>query len=223
RLRGLLRIGNHRWQDEPHEGYPVDRVKSFVGHFVTSYGSTPGDRRPSRVELWQKQGRFTQAILYPQTDGRDTYFVATSAAAAEALTKDIDEFLAGVANRADVNADGFQKLVRSGPEVLLAVDKGRPGDQQISPIEYGIGFRLRLPYRNPTIDAVKLNGNTLNQSATNGWQSWFANGYMQVQVNLPPELAAKRDLFMISCEYTPDVVRRIGWTPPQPVLDQLKR
>ncbi|MCP4171802.1 MAG: hypothetical protein GY758_13620 [Fuerstiella sp.] len=223
RLRGLLRIGNRRWQNESYEGYPVDRVKSFVGHFVTSYGSTPAERRRSRVELWQKQGQFTQAILYPQTDGRDTYFVATSTAATAALSKNIDEFLAGVSKRDDVNADGFQKLIRSGPEVILAVDKARSGDQEINPIEHGIGFRLRLPYRNPSIDAVKLNGDTLGKSATDGWQSWFANGFTQIQINLPPTFATKHDLFMISCEYTPDVVRRIGWTPPQQVLDQLKR
>ena len=221
RLRGLLRIGNQPWQDEPYAGYPVDRVKSFVGHFITSYGNTPAERRRSRVELWQKQGQFAQAILYPQTDGRDTYFVATSTAASAVLSKNIDEFLAGAAARDDVNVDGIQKLVRSGPEIMLAVDTTRPGEEKVDPIEHGIGFRLRLPYRNPTIDAVKLNGDILRQSATDGWQSWFANGFTQVQINLPPSVAAKHDLFMISCEYTPDVVRRIGWSPPQEVLDEL--
>ncbi len=56
RLRGLLRIGNSCWQDEPYEGYPVDRVKAFIGNFVTAYGSTAAGRRRSRVELWQQQG-----------------------------------------------------------------------------------------------------------------------------------------------------------------------
>lgn len=222
RLRGLLNIGNHRWQQERYEGYPVDRVKAFIGHYVTSYGATPAARRRSRVELWQKQGQFTQAVLYPQTDGRDTYFVATSPAAAAVLHKDLDEFLAAVSSRDDIDQSGFQKLVRSGPEVLLAIDKARITDAPVEAVIHGIGFRLRLPYRNPTIDAVRLNGHLLKRDALNGWQSWFANGFTQVQINIPPKLAVMQDLFMISFEYTPDEVRRIGWTPPQKVLDQLQ-
>jgi hypothetical protein len=223
RTRGLLRIGNQRWQDEPVAGYPVDRVKSFIGHFVTSYGETAAARRRSRTELWQKQGQFAQAILYPQTDGRDTYFIATTKSAAELLTKARDEFLAAILSRDDVDTNAFQRIVLSGPEVQLAVDAARASDKPEVPIEHGIGFRLRLPYRNPVVDAVQLNGHSLDRSDTNGWQSWFANGYTQVQVNLPPEVAAGQDMFLITCEYTPDVVRRIGWTPPQEVLDQLHK
>ncbi|MEQ9410906.1 MAG: M14 family zinc carboxypeptidase [Fuerstiella sp.] len=221
RLKGLLRIGNSHWQNEPHEGYPVDRVKSFVGNFVTSSGSTAAARRHSRVNLWQQQGRFTQAILYPQTDGRATYFVATSASAGACFSRDIDEFLANVTTRDDVDADAFQKLVRSGPEVLLAIDKARVTKAVETPLEHGIGFRLRLPYRNPTIDSVRVNGHQLDRSSSHGWQSWFANGFTQVQINIPPQVASQQDLFAISCEYTPDVVRRIGWTPPPEVRQQL--
>jgi hypothetical protein len=219
RLRGLLRIGNNRWQNEPDEGYPVDRGKAFIGNFVTAYGSTAAARRRSRVELWQQQGRFTQAVLYPQTDGRATYFVATTAAAGETFSKNLDEFLMKMTQRGDVDSDAFQKLVRSGPEVLLPIDKAQ-STIAAEPIEHGIGFRL--PYRNPSIDAVTLNGRVLDQSTTDGWQSWFANGFTQVQVNITPEIAAKNDLFAISCEYTSDVVRRIGWTPPAKVLQELK-
>jgi len=222
RLRGLLDIGNHHWQKERYEGYPVDRVKAFIGHYVTSYGATPAARRRSRVELWQKQGQFTQAVLYPQTDGRDTYFVATSPTAAAVMHKDLDQFLAVVSSRADVAPDAFQKLVRSGPEVLLAIDKARINDKPVEAIKHGIGFRLRLPYQNPTIDGVRLNGRVLKRDSLDGWQSWLANGFTQVQINIPPKRAATQDLFMISCEYTPGEVRRIGWTPPQEVLDKLK-
>ena len=223
RLRGLLDIGNHRWQKEQHEGYPVDRLKAFIGHYVTSTGKTPAARRRSRVELWQQQGQFTQAVLYPQTDGRDTYFVATSAVAAAMLKKDLDEFLAAASSRDDVDQDALQKFVRSGPEVLLAVDKARITDKPVASIKYGIGFRLRLPYRNPEIEAVRLNGHSLKRDRHSGWHSWFANGFTQVQINLSPEQVAEQDLFMISCEYTPDEVRRIGWTPPQEVLDGLQK
>lgn len=221
RLRGLLNIGNTHWQQEPVEGYPVNRVKSFVGHFVTAYGTDAAQRRRSRVELWQNQGHYAQAILYPQTDGRDTYFVATTPTAAATFSRNIDEFLAAASTREDIRFESLQKFVRRGPEVILAVDKARHQEEPDAPREHGIGFRLRLPYRQPTINRVGLNGAPLEPSPTHGWQSWFANGYTQVQINLPAAVSAERDLFLITCDYTPDKVRRIGWTPPQQVLDQL--
>lgn len=189
---------------------------------MTSYGKTAAERRRSRVELWQKQGEFSHATLYPQTDGRETYIVATSADAAAVLQKDLDLFLAGVSEREDVDATAIQKFVRSGPEVLLAVSKARRTVAAPEPLEHGIGFRLRLPYRQPEIDSVRLNGTPLPKDVDHGWQAWPANGYTQVQINLPPEIAARHDLFIVTCEYTPDEARPIGWTPPQAVLDRLK-
>ena len=222
RLRGLLRVGNGRWQDEPHPGYPVDRVKAFIGHYVTAWGNTAEQRRRSRVELWQKQGRFTQAVLYPQTDGRDTYFVATSEAVAEVLTKDRDQFLLAAGARSEIDAAALGGVVRSGPEIMLAVDKARSAGDSPDPIQHGIGFRLRLPYNRPTINAVRLNGHLLEPSDGDGWRSWPANGFTQVQINVPPQKSAGRDLYLITCEYEPSEVRRIGWTPPAEVLEQLR-
>ncbi len=223
RLRGLLRLGNHRWQDEPYAGYPVDRVKAFIGHYVTSWGQTAEQRRRSRVELWQKQGRFTQAVLYPQTDGRDTYFVATSAAASEVLMKDRDQFLLAAGGHSDVDAAALGGVVHSGPEIMLAVDAARSKGDSPESIQHGIGFRLRLPYNKLAIKAVRLNGHLLKPSDTDGWRSWHANGFTQVQINVPPEKSAKTDLYLITCEYEPSEVRRIGWTPPAEVLKQLRK
>ena len=223
RLKGLLRIGNNRWQNEPSEGYPVDRVKAFIGHYVTSWGRNAAERRRSRVELWQKQGRFTQAVLYPQTDGRDTFFVATSAASAAALAKNTDEFLDAVANHDEIDSADLERFVRSGPEIMIAVDPARSKGDSLEPIRGGIGFRLRLPYLAPTITAVGLNGKSLSQSDVDGFQSWQANGFTQVQINVPPEKAAEQDLYLITCKYEPEEERRIGWTPPKEVLQQLRK
>ena len=223
RLQGLLRIGNTRWQGEPYEGYPVDRVKSFIGHYVTAWGGSPAERRHSRVELWQKQGRFTQAVLYPQTDGRDTFIVATSERAAAALSKNKDEFLAAVAQHDGVDGEAVERFVRSGPEIMLAVDAARSQGDSPQPIRNGIGFRLRLPYQKPLIKSVTLNGKQLRASETDGFQSWQANGFTQVQIHVPPETAAKQDLYVVTCEYQGDDQRRIGWTPPHEVVEQLQQ
>ena len=96
RLKGLLRIGNGSWQGQPIPGYPVNRVKSFTGHYVTAWGRTAAERRRSRVELWEKQERFLQGILYPQTEGRDSYLVAVDKEASRVLDEDPEVFLSNL-------------------------------------------------------------------------------------------------------------------------------
>ena len=41
-------MGNRVWPGEPNAGYPVNRAKSFCGHFVTAWGTTAAQRRASR-------------------------------------------------------------------------------------------------------------------------------------------------------------------------------
>lgn len=52
---------------------------------------------------------------------------------------------------------------------------------------------------------------------------WQANGFTQVQINVPPDKAAKQDLYLVTCEYQPEVERRTGWTPPREVLELLNK
>ncbi len=203
RMQGLLRIGNAPWGEERTAGYPVNRVKHFIGHFVTAYGSTAAKRRASRVELWEKQNGFVLGLLYPQTDGRDSFVLATSAAAKTAAASDAT----------------IERFRQTGPELKLTMDQTTPAPEGAK-IEHGIGFRLRLPYRSPAKLAVQLNGTPLAQSAKDGFESWFADGFTQVQVNVPPAKAAATDLFFVSCTYEPDEKRTTGWMPPAAVQAQ---
>ncbi len=220
RVRGLLEIGNGRWQDEPVCGYPVDRVKSFVGHFVTAWGRNAEERRDSREELWNSQANFTQAILYPQTDGRDTYVVALDSEAAGLLDSDPGVFVDRIKELPGVNAEVIETFVEAGPEIKLAVAPGAANAERV-PLKHGLGLRLRLPYRNPKLLDIRLNGNRLDLSPTDGYQSWTANGYTQVQIQVPPEKAAEASLFIVTCAYVPEVQREYGWQPPAEVVQRL--
>ena len=222
RVRGLLEIGNNRWQSEPACGYPVDRVASFVGHFVTAWGRNAEQRRSSRVELWNAQARFTQAIIYPQTDGRDTYIVALDSKAVAVLDRTPETFLERIRETPGVNAEAIEAFVHAGPEVHLAIARG-PTDSQLAPPNHGIGFRLRLPYRDPNLLDVRLNGYRLQPSPSDGYESWFANGYTHVQIHVPPDKAAKMSLFVVTCAYVPDVQRHYGWKPPAEVVRRLEK
>lgn len=224
RLRGVFKIGNRVWEGEPSAGYPVDRVKSFLGSFLAAYGQTADQRRRSRVELWQRQGSFTQAGLYPQTDCRDSYVLATSPEAAKAIDGDKQKFLANLETQPGFRADAIRAFVRVGPEVKFYVESAlAPGAAQSAPIEHGLALRLRIPYRRPELIDLRLNGHRIAESRTDGYHAWYADGYTQVQINIPPEKAKANDLWVVTCAYAPDVKRSTGWTPPAEVIERLKR
>ena len=107
---------------------------------------------------------------------------------------------------------------------MIVLDRGNQADAPgSSRIRHGIGFRFRIPYRRPQLVDVRLNGHALAESPDDGFQSWFGNGFTQVQVNVPPERARNLRIFILTIAYRPDVVRSYGWTPPRAVLDRLKR
>ena len=226
RLSGLLRIGNRVWHDERVAGYPVNRVKNFVGAFVTAHGSTASERRRSRVELWSKQADFALGFLYPQTVGRATVVCATSAAAKKALAvTDLATLGANLRGLFGAHAPAIERFIAAGPEIKLGLDTLNPqvllakeGDD--APIEHGVGFRLRLPYRQPTGLAVHLNGEALSRDAADGYETWLADGFTQVQINVPPAKARRTGLFFVTCSYQPGEVRATGWMPPPEVQAQ---
>jgi len=222
RLKGLMQIGNQRWDEDYHPGYPVNRVNSYIGHFVSAWGPTAQARRQSRVELWKQQPRFSQAVLYPQTAGRETYFVATSQKAAELLSADITELLDNIKDVPGIDQSSLKSIINAGPEIKIAVSKGRAPEPEEPPIQQGISFQLRLPYQRPELVDIRLNGHLLEKSETDGYVSWPGAGFTHVQINVPPEKSSKTELYLVTCLYHPRETRTYGWKPPASVLDRIQ-
>jgi hypothetical protein len=224
RLRGLLEIGNAIWPGESTRGYPVGRALSFCGRIVTAWGTTATERRASRVELWQQQDAMVPALFYPQTDGRDTFLLAVGRKAAETVVADKKELLARLRSRSDVRAEMIEAFVDAGPEVKLYHDPFQASKlPELCGLKHGISLRLRIPYRNPELIDLRLNGRQLANSATDGFQRWHGDGFTQVQINVPPATSQHTDLYVVTCAYRPDVKRSTGWLPPREVLDRLGR
>ena len=223
RVKGLLNIGNQRWQNEPYPGYPVNRVASYIGHFVLASGENAESRRESRVAIWNNQHKFSQAVLYPQTNGRDTYIVATDQAAGELLSSDKKAFLDNIRNVQGMNHQAVKAFFDFGPEIKLAVSPGskQTADEPAS-FEQAIAFRLRIPYRNPEIVDLRVNGHLLKKSLKDGYHSWYANGYTQVHITIPKQKASTASLYVITCAYRPKSIRKNGWSPPEEVLKRVK-
>ncbi|WP_395745709.1 alpha/beta hydrolase fold domain-containing protein [Prosthecobacter sp.] len=214
RMQGLMRIGNGVWLDERTPGYPVNRMRHFVGHYVTAYGKTAAERRASRVELWNQQSDFAAGFLYPQTVGRESFVVATTAEAKQAIGRNDFRAVLGDA------AAEVERFIKAGPEIKVAMEQTTEqllAAKTDAEFTHGIGFRLRLPYRAPKQMEIRLNGAVLKEDAADGYESWYADGFTQVQVNVPPQKLSKKGLYFVTCAYTPDVERPTGWMPPAEV------
>ena len=225
RSKGWLAMGNEVWIGEKNEGYPVDRMNAFIGHFVTAAGKNMAERRLSRVAIWQRQAAFSHGVLYPQTDGRSLFLITTMKEATDLLDNDKKGFLDRLEERPHFNTEAIREFVNAGPEIKFAFEKGKkPLDATPLPADCAMGFRVRLPYQKPELVDVRLNGNVLKKSEWNGYETWLGNGYTQVQVNLEPETIAEANgMFILSIGYIPDEKRRIGWKPPSKVMESLKR
>ena len=225
RTKAWLAMGNEIWPGEKNRGYPVDRMNAYIGHFVTAAGKNARQRRHSRVAIWQRQAGYAHAVLYPQTDGRSMYIIATTPEAAALLDSSLDGFTQRLEKRPGIDITAVRNFIEDGPEIKIAFEKGRkPLDSTPLPENCAMGFRIRIPYRSPELVDVRLNGNVLPKAEWNGYEAWFGNGYTQVQINLEPTgIREANGMFIVSIGYVPDEKRTIGWTPPAEVLKKLKR
>ncbi len=89
-----------------------------------------------------------------------------------------------------------------GPDSLSA--------SKVSPIENGLCIRLRIPYHKAELLDLRLNGHPVSRSESDGYVSWVARGFFNVQVNIPPERTKKEDFFLVTCEYDPREKRTQG-------------
>jgi hypothetical protein len=179
-------------------------------HMLTAYGEDAAARRRSRVELWNKVDQLTCGMCDPNVEGKLLFLCATDPKALQRSPtgSSLREFAAGLDATPWVDAGAVARFVKgwppgqNAPEAWLAVT-GEATTQTATPIEHGISLRLRIPYARARIQELRLNGHTVHESAADGYVSWSARGYRYVQVNIPPEVTRKQDLFVVTCEYEP--------------------
>lgn len=219
RVMGILALGNSTWLDENVPGYPVSRVKSRAGRFVTAWGDRADRRRDSRTELWQAQSGFSDGIFYPEYTGRINYVCAVTEAGSSVFDTDPQKFVEKLRTLPYVDADAIGKWIAAGPEIRLTVAQK---NATAARVEHGIGFRLRIPYQAPKIIDVSLNGHSLAESANDGYQAFLADGFTQLQINVPPGKTRQMDLFIITVAYDGRHERDYGFVPPPAVQRQLR-
>lgn len=228
RHRRLLEIGNECWPGEFYRGYPTRVVMGNMFARVTAYGTTATARRRSRVELWSRMNEFTFGTLDPAVEGRMLCVFATSPAAeAKYLASPkLKDFLNAVKTSESVDAQPILKLCDGWPAgqnhteawftlqrrgrdrgvgELALTDDGR---QKTRPIEHGLSLRLRLPYGQPKVRELFLNGRPMKPSETDGFTEWTARSSRYIQINIPPERLVQDDFFVVTCDYDPGEQRK---------------
>jgi hypothetical protein len=220
RIAGVLALGNKPWVYNRAVGYPVDRVRARSNRFVTAWGRTAEERRRSRVELWQLQAGFMDGMLYPEYEGRVMYVCAVTESGRQHMESDPRAFVAELQAERGFDAAAIGAFVEAGPEVRLSGSTSGPAPAQRP--QHGIGFRLCLPYLDPELLDVALNGHPLRQSDVDGFESWPADGYTQIQINVPPEKSQQMDFYVVTCAYIPKQDRSDGFVLPEAVRKDLK-
>jgi hypothetical protein len=218
RHRRLLQIGNEIWPGEYYPGYPCRVAMNNEFHKIVAYGTTAAERRKSRVELWNRQGQITHGMNNPQSEGAVLYVCATSAGGRQWFGDGtIKGFTQSLADDPKVNAQAVRRFVRRLPQraqagSLYLLGGGAPAEQE-RPIENGISFRVRIPYPKAKIKDLRLNGDPIKQSETDGYIHYVAQAFTVLQINIPPARSKAEDLFAVTCEYDPGERRMLtaGW------------
>lgn len=223
RTKGLLEIGNKPWVDEKESGYPVNKIYNRAGRYVTVWGRTAQERRESRVELWQRQNSITGAIIYPETEGRESFIVGFTEKGAQMFDHDFQIFISNLKKEESFNAAAIESFIKKGPEIRLGFGKYDETVLKKEYIQNGVGLRLRIPYADARIEELRLNGHLLKPDTEDGYETWVGDGYSQVQINIPPAKSSEMDIAVVTCEYSTKIKRNYGWEPPKEVMDKLKK
>lgn len=210
RHQRLMEIGNERWPGYYHKGYPNRVIMGNTHAQLVAYGPTAAARRASRIALWNGMDGFTFGTLDPAMEGQASAFLATSAEAEHYLEdKTLDEVLARLEKHPRMNHAAVRAFFQgwpagqNGPTPQLHVTRRVAESTRPDALKQGASIKLRLPYPKATITELKLNGEPITESETDGFVSWVARGCRYIQVNLPPERLAAEDLFVVTCAYAP--------------------
>lgn len=233
-LKGLLDFGLAPPADLAG-GLPVDQLSTDWGGFIVrSWGATPGEKRRSRVDLWNRAEGIESGVIYPSTTYRIGRFACFGEQGVKALFGDRPRafstnlvksgIFADRADTAQINWSAIRQFLKLGPEVNLAMgtvsgnldkmpDTGAP--------QHGVSFAFDIqiaPAHKVEMLDVRLNGHSLKEDPRDGWQLVPYDGGHRLFVHVPPEKSAKLHLYFVTAAYDSDAKLAWGWRPEPEIL-----
>lgn len=229
-VRALLRQGNKTGRLERYPGYRVNQIACVLSLAVSAWGDTAAKRRASRVELWDKKANVNPAVLQGETIGWVGGAVVTDPELRRRLMTDADgefhgspllgDFLDSLGRESiagQYEIEAFWNAARHVADFRSA-DKLRfyfhefytanePTDDPL--IHNGMNLRVFIPYANPTITEVLLDGRPAPVGETDGYTVYHNPGTI-VEIAIPP--GKTKPLHLVSVAYEPNEERLMGFT-----------
>lgn len=229
-LKGMLDFGLNP-PPELDGGLPVDNLRTdFGGLTVGSGGVTPGEKRASRVELWNQIEGVNTFRAYPRFYGRDLFVITLGRAGIKEFfgdknpnswsRLDQEQFFAPRTSGAEYDWEAINQFLRLGPETQLAPQGGLAVSMNAPEhlrIEHGLSFAFDIPvaarYQAEILD-LRVNGFELPNAPRDGWQLLKTDLGYRVVIKLSGEKCADHNFFIVSCGYTSDApMPTWGWKP----------
>jgi hypothetical protein len=211
RIRRLLEIGNEVWRGERYAGYPTNQVGCWTSMAIASWGTTAGQRRASRVELWRKIGQLTFGCAHPEPRGSIMAFCATTPEAARQYVAPgkVDTLVEKLKDDPQFDAGALADFVERMPAGnMLPGYLGSASGGEAQPIRNGLVLRLLIPYRDARVTEIRLDGHAIQQSGADGYSLRTDPGTI-LEVAIPPDKV--KPLHIATCFYDSPTKRRAGF------------
>ena len=195
---------------------PVDHVGTDFGNLVAaSYGSTPGMRRRSRVELRSKANGFMPFHASSMHLGELCTGLALGDSGLRRMIGDmplhevsrhhISEFPSGDFPGQEALRRALKNYRFTTLHPLLAnTDFQCDGLGDVEPFQNGVTLQLFIPVghrRTLKMTEVLLNGVPLPESGADGYELVRGSDGWHLFLNLPPERTRRADLFFVLAKY----------------------
>ena len=226
-IKGLLEAANKGLTAGPIDDFPVNRVKTNYALHLEAYGTTKAARRDSRVKLWQKQKYFLVGSSYPETANYRLAVAAYGKEGLEALTGSLAdsgrwgqakfEDMLKILEKVDyIDVAELKHFLDAAPPRVFKVmyEKGDfAATDEVPELDSGLAMVIPLPTTENDVLYLTLNGKPLEESATDGYQKWIADGFTFIRVNIPPERTKKEKLFLLACAWNQKKAATFGYLP----------
>lgn len=221
-MKSLFNIGMNRWPTETKSGFPVDVVGGKGNATIVSWGGNAAQRRKSRVSLWQNQDRIFIAPCYDERPQAAVYFISTEPTSNAKMFTPTgmrgpqNKYYGGYIGAFDL----LDNILHSSEANRFELDpvktiiarywKGSkifqktmwPSETPVSKgAIYGMNLRIYVPFLNPVVKEVRLDGHLLSESEVDGYTVYHIPCTF-IEVAIPPEKL--KAFHLVSIEVKPD-------------------
>lgn len=210
RLRKLLEIGTGMWRGERYPGYPVNQVGCWTSMAVAAWGATASERRASRVELWQKAGQLAYGCAHPEPRKTMMAFFSPDPEARQRIAGDkkLDAVVERLRDEPGYDVEAIADFIETTPAINAALTGPMKAEAEEPTINSGVVLRLLIPYPDAQLTHLRLDGNGLAESDTDGYRVHHNPGTI-VEVAIPP--GKVKPFHVVTCAYSSAADRRPGF------------